>query len=315
MQNSLSREFETSLRPLWLRIWRGVVLKALSSHAASLINVESGTLAAGWNDLDDERRRARLVPSNRATWDACIEHLMEKKSSRVEIIAAFENAQRRKPNTTSLRQSLDTVMPALLNKPITRAVVSENPFPAAWPSVADELARLIYNRNTPDPIEPEWSLLNGLTIAGLLAGSRLPRANHILQVVVATRNRIMSVRGSLIRIPDLIHRTGIKDVPVQALLRTGGVTLQHEPLTTLLAATAEESRKIYLGQGVVHERLGITGPSQLSRTQWGIVDEDQLVLGQDARFRLYEFTIIAYLALSCIEQLLRSWAHREGAPT
>ena len=262
----LSREFEASLRPLWLRIWRGVVLKAIASHAASLIDVTSGSLATDWNDLDAERTRAQLVPCTRPTWDACIELLMEKKTSRVEILAAFKNASRREPNATNLRQSLEVVMPSLLNKPITKAVFAENPFPAAWSSIADELANLIYDRNTPDPVEPEWSLLNGLTIAGLLAGSRLPRAAHIQQVIVPTRNKIMSVRGSLIRIPDFIYKTGIKDVSVQPLTRTGGVTLRHAPLTTLLAATDEESKKILprsrCGPRAIGDHRSVTGAAK-----------------------------------------------------
>jgi hypothetical protein len=86
----------------------------------------------------------------------------------------------------------------------------------------------------------------------------------------------------------------------------------QEGVSVLVAATAEESRKVPAGKGMLHEIMSVHGPSHVSLLAWGPATPSQLAQARDAAFRLHEYTIIAYLALASVEQLLRAWAHHVG---
>jgi hypothetical protein len=41
---------------------------------------------------------------------------------------------------------------------------------------------------------------------------------------------------------------------------------------------------------------------------------EQLGAGRDVAFKLYEYTVLIYMTLAAIEQMLRAWANHTGVP-
>jgi len=60
----------------------------------------------------------------------------------------------------------------------------------------------------------------------------------------------------------------------------------------------------------MHRLIPVTSRPSCRRAPTWPTTNAQLASGRDASFRLYEYTILVYMALAAIEQLLRSWAER-----
>src|SRR5262249_10336136 len=139
---------------------------------------------------------------------------------------------------------------------------------------------------------------------------RLPRASLVLYVFSEHSAKILSIRGSFVRLVELVSKDGIADLPPPVSARTGGVTLRNAPLSPLLAATADESQQVAAGNGLVHRLIPLSSPIAVPFSQWGRGTQSLVARGRDASFRLYENTLLGYLALASLEQLLRVWAER-----
>lgn len=294
---------------LWEQTWRTLLRMELSERACDLIDLTTPELPSVWDELDSTRHRGRLLPSNKLTWGACADHLLREANYLNDQLDAKGLA---KLGKKVLRTKLLTVIPALTASPISGAVIAENPFPSLWQDIANELARRIHNRNYPSDIDAEWLLLNGLSLVGYFGTCQLPLAELVRQVLKEPRQKPMGLRGFFIRIPELVSPNGVDDTPVPTVAAQGAVSLHHASLSQLLDTTAAQSGRIAVGNGLLHEILQTTSESQVPRHLWGIVTPAQLRQGRDAAYRLYEHTILAYLSLACIEQLLRTWATNQS---
>ena len=195
-----------------------------------------------------------------------------------------------------------------------RLIETESPFPVLWPLLANDLSRRTYARNAIDWVDPEWRYQNTLLLMGFFATCQLPAAHHVRHVFGEADKKPLSLRGLFFRIPEFVGDSALAETPIRTTTRTGGVTLSCEALFPLIAATAEESRKIPAGNGVLHEIMPIRSDSEVPFSQWGIATTSQLQQGRDAAYRLYEYTLLTYLTLGSIEQILRAWAQQKGQP-
>jgi len=287
---------------------RVITQQALARRAADLIDPGVGALSPEWPRLDEPRYRTKIVQWDSTQWQACVERW---KPQRTAINEALQTAGKSKLGWEALCKRLFNVTPIVVSR--ARQVVDrENPFPGLWRLVADELAARLYKRNTPHLLDPEWGYLNVLLLIGFFSSCRLPRARLVWEAMDQVRQKPMGPRGVFVRVPELISNSGVADRAVPLSARSGGVSLAQEGVSVLVAATAEESRKVSIGRGMLHEIMSIHGPSDVPLSMWGAATPIQLARARDAAFRLYEYTIVAYLALASVEQLLRSWAHRMG---
>ncbi len=167
----------------------------------------------------------------------------------------------RQANATQFRSAVNTVVPALLRRPVSQAIVDENPFPAVWGLLADLLAGEVHKRSHPSFPEPEWSLLQGLLLAGFFSTCRLPRASHVADLFNEHRSVILSVRGDFLRIPESIGPAGVLDRPVPVSARPrGAVLLATAALSPMVAATALEANQTLKGQGLLHRMIPVDDP-------------------------------------------------------
>jgi hypothetical protein len=89
------------------------------------------------------------------------------------------------------------------------------------------------------------------------------------------------------------------------------VHLATAGLSPLVAASEQEANQTFNGQGLLHRMIPVDDPRYRPSLLLPVEVARQLRSGRDTSYRLYEHTIVTFLALSAIEFLLRTWAqHR-----
>jgi hypothetical protein len=305
--------------PLVAALWkqpRGLLLEAiwnanldvLAQWCAQQINVDSGRLSVHWPKLDLVAERDLIVAAA-SLQPAIIAWLLLKRDEIAEVLRKLNLP----PSLASLQKRLDQILPMALQDPRVQQELHRRPFAELWPRVADQLCRQTaaeFRKAIGSSGEPEWRILNRQLLAGYFAGCRLPDARTVSQDMQALRQCRLPIRGALTRIVENIAAHGsAADPPPKTIRRSGGVRLAHAKLSVLIAATESESQATATGNGMMHRILGPIGAESIAER--GQVSRQQMIRGRDAAWQLYEHTVLAYLALSSIEQLLRSWAtHR-----
>ncbi len=290
---------------------RTIFLVAQAERVADLIDLDRGRLRPDWGQLDDPRYRSRVLTWDAAKWQYCVKMLQPKMKAINNLLAA--GGQTKCPEWAALEPKLTVAMPTVARKAM-KLIEVEPPFPTLWPLVANDLSRCTYARNAVDWVDSEWRYHNTLLLMGFFSSCRLPLADHVRQALAEAAAKPLGMRGVFFRVPELAGECKIEDAEVRITPRTGGLTLSCEALSPLIAATAEESRKIPVGNGILHEIMPIASESSVPFWEWGVVTGSQLREARDGVYKLYENTILAYLALGSIEQILRSWAQRAGRP-
>lgn len=295
---------------LWQGVWRTAVHNFLAQHALDQLDWAGGGVREHWRALDDPRQRRRFF-GGRSLWDGLTASIVARSGLRDAFNASLRANHLRQVNATQFRAAVQTVVPILLQRPVAQDIVNENPFPAVWGLLANLLAAEVHQRTHPGFPEQEWSLLQGLLLVGFFNTCRLPRASHVADLFREHRSVSLSVRGEFLRMPESIGPAGVLDRPVPVSTRPrGAVHLATAVLSPLVAATALEANQTLNGQGLLHRMIPVDDPRTRPPFLSAKVDR-QLRGGRDTSYRLYEHTIVTFLALSAIEFLLRTWAqHR-----
>ncbi|OAI50716.1 hypothetical protein AYO44_05455 [Planctomycetaceae bacterium SCGC AG-212-F19] len=306
----LMHELETGSNPIWLEIWRQHVRETVARRALTLLDVSKGTVRDQWPSLDDDRARRKLLTGSLAVWDSLTTSIVNT-TRRNTFNRTLRSQGQRQLNAGQFRAAVYDVVPSLMSRRTTLSIVDENPFPDAWPKLANALAGDLHRRNLPDFSDPEWYLLHGLLLAGFFATCRLPTAGYVAQLFRKHEKVLLSARSCFLRIPERIDANGIVDVPVPLSSRARGpVPLSSAWLSPLVSATVDEINLTLNREGFMHRHIpwadkSTTVPIALLAQ----LTPDQVASERSASFLLVEYTVVAFLALSSIECLLRTWAY------
>jgi len=302
----LRETLQSPSEELWLTTWRRVADEYLTERARSLLDLDRCVLHDNWLRLDEPRYRRKVVPRGAPTWERCADLLLPHLGI---LNQSLERQHLPKFGKMAMRQMLVRLFPYLAASDESDAVFCDYSIERLWPFLGHAIGRTLYHHNTPKLVEPEWRILNQLLLSGFFISCCLPTAALVRQSLEDTERTLLSTRGSLIRIVERVSEQGIHDsIPPICTHGVDGITLRHESLSELLSGTGDESRKIALGQGFLHILSPLDNPSDVPPEEWGSVTFQQLRRGRDASYRLYENTVLSYLALASIEQLLRAWA-------
>lgn len=296
---------------VWQGILRTSVRNIVARHARNQLDLAIGDVRDGWRALDEPRSRRRLF-GGRLFWDTLTESIVSRRGLRAAFNNLLRNNHLRQVNATQFRTAVNTVVPVLLQRPVSKPILNENPFPAVWALLANLLAADVHGRTHPAFPEPEWSLLQVLLFAGFFSTCRLPRASQVADLFREHREVLLSVRGEFLRIPECIGPDGVLDRPVPISTRPRGpVNLATAGFSPIVAATAFEANQTLNGQGLLHRMIPVNDPRYAPPSFLPARAARHLLSGRDTSYRLYEHTIVTFLALSAIEFLLRTWAqHR-----
>lgn len=289
--------------PLWQAAWGEVYHRSVARRAAECLDLRRGAVLGEWNQLDDPIRRAQAIPVTSAAIDACTDLLLPQKSA---INDALVNAGFKPIHGKALRSNISTEIATLLGTVGANTVFQSNPFPHVWPHVADLIVGQISSA------DPEWLVLNKLLLGGYFVSCRLPLARYVSQHLLERPRAILSIRGTLVRIVERVSKSGVQDAVPPISNRQADLKLQHANVTALLKATEAELHQTLNGNGMLHRFVPSDYRPEIPPDARHIVKEADVLRGRDMALRQHEYTILAYMALGCIEQLLRAWAARCG---
>lgn len=298
--------------PIWPTIWRQRVREAVARQALAQLDCVSGMVRERWRLLDESRERERLLSGTPDLWNALTDLIVRTRRWRDTFNAELRANSMRQVNATQFRNAVYTVVPVVIRRPESQAIVRENPFPATWALLANSLAGEVHQRTQPSFPEREWALLQSLLLVGFFSTCRLPEARQVGELFRAHQAVILSVRGAFLRIPERIGPGGVLDRPVSLSPRAAGpIRLTTASLSPLVQATELEVNQTLNGQGLLHRLIPVGNLQNMPLWDMGALSASQLAAGRDASYRLYEWTIVTFLALSAIEFVLRTWAqHR-----
>jgi len=291
---------------MWIGIWRATVAqRVLVPRALELFEPDTVRFSADWRSLDDpvdRRGRVRAVALRDPVCAAVI-------AQHERLNAALAAAGMREERVGRLKRFLPARIDRLLADPLTDAAL-DDVFPAAWSVLANAVARNAHERRVRlGAMLEEWRAMNERLVAAYLSSSTLDRAALVEAALVRMADGPIGVRGRLVRLVEQTSRDGIEDVIPPPAPPVGARPLAHANLSDLLTATVDAWHSTQAGQGLLHRFLNVNAvPRELPPG----VTFAQLVAGRSAAYRQHEYTLVTYLALASIEQLLRGAAQRAG---
>lgn len=294
-------------------VCRGRVL----SHLQATLDQDSGRPTASWEELDDQQQRAVWLSSFQneivAEWANVIGTSWHARLNGVLQNAGFRHDERPKRLAASMTPTLITILGGQNAQEALRA----SPFPSVWPELGHCLTKqLVSDLERADL--PDWQLLNRLQLSSFFLSCDLPTAGAVQSSLITLGRSVLSLRGSLVRLPERVDVTGILDVSPTAARVDRPITLTQRSISTLLTACHDESQATFAMNGIAQRVLTPQGPIQpehLAELRRLFPGRDPVQLMHETRavrFQQYNFTILAYMALCGIEQMLRARADQVG---
>lgn len=291
---------------LWQTAWLRVARNEVARKIADRIDVRACSLSQDWDQLDDPSFLRGLPASSTDVHAACTEHILEiswpglgtsgELTSQDFINDRLEDKRQTRQKRAVLRKRINMCASALIADPISASAFRGMVGHQLWREVGHYLAGDAFTANRDDPYEEEWLILNRLLLAEWFLGCRFDKACHVRRSIERLRNTILQVRGYLVHMPDYVSRDGIVDEQLKPSAFPGPFRLTMSSQSDIAEALNSESRNILNGNGFVYQILnnGIVGIRECAE--------------------LYEYSVLAYMSLSCTEQLLRSRAEFLGVP-
>lgn len=291
---------------LWKTAWRRTVVEVLATEVANRIDVMTTDVSTDWDQLDDQQFLSSLVPNSDTIREICGRHLLppgKNVSSSPSIIITTVGHPKdiinsfiirdgcSKRTAGKLMEHITTVSVSLIPDLISQCEFADVFCPAFWTEVGHRIAATTFENNKTDSFQPDWLILNQLLLAEWLFGCQFSKAVHVRVAFKRMKKSLLGIRGQLFRIPTHISGNGIDDAPPTRIPETYArfaSSAQLEIMRTL-EVTADHTQA---GNGIFYEHMKKI--------------ESSLYMKNCAS--LYEYTTLAYLATSCIEQLVRGYA-------
>ena len=206
-----------------------------------------------------------------------------------------------------MRRHLRLVHSALMNTPVSSEIEATMSAIDIWRAAANELGRRIHGMISQTSEVSESVVHNSLLVAGYFWACNLPNEGLIGSELRGSSLSLLSVQGALVDIAERVSSRGIGDARPQIVTPAGGFTLQHQGLSPLLDLLVNEAKMVTSGNGFLMRWLGAI-PTNISAQ----VDPALMRALRAVAYPQYEYSVLAFMALSAIEQLLRAYAHRAG---
>lgn len=314
IEDLIITELTGTLAPSLRQCWETAILKSVASVAVQQIDTQSYEFKSLWKKLDLPVPRFDLIKGT-PLQSMCIEELLSNgkddyilKSLNKAIMSNRYGAV----SKNTLKKKLNLVLPNMLNSPIYNQVFTDNPFPAAWKFLGNELAQSLYYDVKTNQRIPEWHLLNQLLLISYFHTCNLPTAGHVEANFRIMSRDILQLRGTLLRIPTRLGQDVVLDYPPPRSISSELTrpNLRHSSWSELQGHVQYQCEQIENGKGVLHQILNTNAVSKDARAI-GLPDAYMIAL-RDADYREHEYEILTYMSLSAIEQLLRAWASHLG---
>ncbi len=311
----IEAELTGPLAATWKVAFERSITESIARWAADQLDLCSGRVGADWDRLDDPLFRTSISMSDASLGAGVAKYLEDHIDQlRTTIQKAVGNRQTRE----SVRRRVAALVPRWLSRPDVSSMLTVLPFSHDWTFVADEIGRRLhraYRTWLPIPAREEWQLLNQLVLAEYFRQCRHLRASQVRNELDDANTGLLSIRGTLQNTITNVTASGVEGDGVAVSAFSGGITTLHPNLSDLLATVSRESRETAAGNGVMRRIVGGHHRSeQPGAVRIGQVAMTAVQSARELAYARYERSILAYMAIAAIEQLLRALAtHRMGA--
>ena len=295
---------------LWTRSWATVVSRVLARALLASLDPDCGNLRGPLPPVNDPSWRARTMNAANDVGVLCETELMRHCDVlNTAITSAADNTGRAYDKRTRprMRKHLGLVQGALISAPISNAVVATVTALDIWRAAADELARRVYDSVTKTVNVPDSTLHNQLLIAGYFWVCNLPDEILVTNQLERFSSSMLSVQGTLVDIVERVSPRGVEDKRLMIVTPVRRFTLKHQGLSPLLDLLVGEIQQTVNGHGFLTRWLG-TLQTDTSK----LIAPALMQRLRGAAYPQYEYSVLAMMALSGIEQLLRTFAYSAG---
>lgn len=312
------------IRPLarqWMAGLELAIRQSLARWAVDQIDFSTGLLRQSWLQLDEPMTRAVVVASDPKLGSTAAEILIPDK--RCELHQAIEAAAHRngmscKQSIAASRASITRLVPTWLSRPEVARLLVSDPFNAGWGFIANEIGRRAHGRyvawRTAGAAD-EWQLINSLLLAEYFRQCNYRQARQVNEELDEARHGVMSIRGLLVNTSRRLSPNAVAEAAIPLSGFYGGAVLEHRHQSDLIACVHRESAATAAENGIAHRILGHYTHEVPSRVRSEEVAAANWLLNRRLRYSQFESTILAYMGIASIEQLIRGLAQQQGLNT
>lgn len=251
-----------------------------------------------WRCLDSDTALLNEITCNTAIIEKFFADAAKAKEFREAVCYPSENGKRPVPTTEERLRATCPIF-QLYIPPSPKSVM-----PSLWPAIATAIENeLISKAGAID----EWQLLNRLLLIEFFTNCRLTLAGLVEQQLAKLARPVLSVRGSLTRIPSNIPRA---TDPGLILEQMPSVVQPIRSNSLLAKATEQIFEDLRSRKGAMHRFCGAV-ESDAFRS---VPDEQKQVIvqGRSRDFAMFEANASILLLSAMAEQTIRSHAERLG---
>lgn len=295
---------------LWRNAFTAAVTRVLARQVLAPFDATLGRFLSRLPPLNDLGWRVRVLDAATDLQAICELQLMEQHGTLNEAITRGMDSsgrpydRRTKPR---MRRHLAGACAELMVAPVSSEIVAlANPV-AVWRATADELARRVHAKLLTNAALPDSTLHNDLLLAGYFWVCNLTSESLVRDELENFAASMLSVQGTLVDIVERVSPDGVLDCRLPVVGTSAVFALHHKALSPLLESLVDESSRVISGQGFLMRWLGAIQTEASAG-----VDPALMQRLRASAYQQYEYSVLAVMALSAIEQVLRTFAHRIG---
>jgi hypothetical protein len=295
---------------LWTKAFAAAATQVLARRLLASFDPTSGRFLGGLPPVNNLLWRVHVLNEATDLVTICESKLMEEFDALNEsIIKGLDNLGRPYDRRTKprMRKHLGRVRAALMATPVSSGIVATVAAIDIWRATADELASRVHQQLLSGSGLPDSTLHNHLLIAGYFWVCNLPDEGLVRNELENFAASMLSVQGTLVDIVERVSPDGVKDRRLSIRGASARVSLHHQSLSPLLDSLVNETRNVASGQGFLMRWLGAIKTDTSAK-----VDPALMHRLRASAYPQYEYSVLAVMALSGIEQILRAFAHRVG---
>jgi hypothetical protein len=315
----IEAELTGPLAVAWLNGLATAMQESLARWAADQIDFDRGVPLESWLRLDDPAVRTVAIASDPKLGSGLAGILIPEKDAGVhaDLEAAAQRFVTGNQSKVKLRGRIAPLVPRWLPRPEIVELAASMPIPQFWVTLANEIGRRIYPKYADwraAGAAREWQFMNYLLIAEYFRQCRHTNAARVAQDLHEASNSAMSIRGSLVNTARWVSREAVAETAVPISGFYGSVQLQHRDRSTLLACMHRESASTASGNGVMSRIAGPHTADVPEDVRSGRVSTAAWLRARGFAYLRYERTILAFMGIASIEQLVRAYAAHRNVP-
>ena len=294
---------------LWRSAFTAAVTRILAREVLASFDPTLGRFLRRFPPINDLRWRVRVLDAATDLQAICELRLMDEFDALNEAITKVWTASG--VTTTGERSracaTFSGACAAPTAAPVSSEIVALATLIDVWRATADELARRVHTKLLDDAELPHSTLHNELLIAGYFWSAIFRCEALIKDELEKFAASMLSVQGTLLEIVERVSPDGVLDCRLPIVGTSVAFSLHHQSLSPLLESLVDESSRVLSGQGFLMRWLGAIKTEASAG-----VDPALMQRLRASAYRQYEYSVLAVMALSAIEQILRAFAHRVG---